>query len=81
MSRQQGSRLGPRSSNISNNDRIRSNGESEKNIWSSMLDSVASGKKLPEKNLIILGKYSPRKRFFLVLNGLRRDSRGSKGIY
>ena len=25
-------------------------------MWSSMLDSVASGKKLPEKNLIVLGQ-------------------------
>lgn len=24
-------------------------------MWSSMLDSVASGKKLPEKNIIVLG--------------------------
>lgn len=24
-------------------------------MWSSMLDSVASGKKLPEKNLLVLG--------------------------
>lgn len=29
----------------------------KKNIWSSMLDSVASGKRLPEKNLLILGLY------------------------
>lgn len=27
----------------------------KKNIWSSMLDSVASGKRLPEKNMIVLG--------------------------
>lgn len=59
---------------MSNNDRIRSNGESERNIWSSMLDSVASGKKLPEKNLMILGKYFPRKRCLIVLNQFRRDS-------
>ena len=59
---------------MSNNDRIRSNGESERNMWSSMLDSVASGKKLPEKNLIILGKYFRRKRCLVVLNEFRRDS-------
>jgi dynein light intermediate chain 1, cytosolic len=30
------------------------NGE-PKNLWTSMLDSVASGKRLPEKNIIVLG--------------------------
>ncbi|OLN96614.1 Cytoplasmic dynein 1 light intermediate chain 2 [Colletotrichum chlorophyti] len=30
------------------------NGE-KKDLWSSMLDSVASGKRLPEKNMIVLG--------------------------
>lgn len=29
--------------------------DGNKNIWSSMLDSVASGKRLPEKNMIVLG--------------------------
>ncbi|KAL8824251.1 MAG: hypothetical protein Q9170_008215 [Blastenia crenularia] len=29
-------------------------GEQEKNIWSSLLNGVASGKKLPEKNLLVL---------------------------
>ena len=29
--------------------------ESEKGLWSSMLDSVATGRKMPEKNLIVLG--------------------------
>ena len=33
-----------------------SSGNSEKGMWSSMLDSVASGKKLPEKNLVVLGQ-------------------------
>lgn len=42
-------------SNVSNNDRQRSYGEAEKNMWSSMLDDVATGKKLPEKNLLVLG--------------------------
>ena len=27
----------------------------KKNMWSSMLDNVANGKRLPEKNLLILG--------------------------
>lgn len=30
------------------------NGE-RKDLWTSMLESVASGKRLPEKNLIVLG--------------------------
>lgn len=30
------------------------NGE-QKDMWSSMLDSVASGKRLPEKNLLVMG--------------------------
>ena len=32
-----------------------SGGDNEKGMWSSMLDSVASGKKLPERNLVVLG--------------------------
>lgn len=28
---------------------------SQKNLWSEMLDSVASAKRLPEKNMIVLG--------------------------
>ena len=31
------------------------NGEQKKDMWSSMLDSVASGKRLPEKNMLVLG--------------------------
>lgn len=31
------------------------NGEQKKDLWTSMLESVASGKRLPEKNLIVLG--------------------------
>lgn len=30
-------------------------GGEKKDMWSSMLDSVASGKRLPEKNLLVLG--------------------------
>ncbi len=40
----------------SKNDKSHSGGDSEKGMWSSMLDSVASGKKLPEKNLVVLGQ-------------------------
>ena len=41
--------------NKSRNETSKSSGDSEKGMWSSMLDSVASGKKLPEKNLLVLG--------------------------
>ncbi|MCJ1466830.1 hypothetical protein MMC07_005451 [Pseudocyphellaria aurata] len=45
-----------------------SNGEAaEKNMWSSMLDSVASGKKLPEKNILVLGGTSEIQKEFLEL--------------
>ncbi|KAJ5649864.1 uncharacterized protein N7484_003587 [Penicillium longicatenatum] len=37
------------------NSRPTSKDGSKKNIWSSLLDSVANGKRLPEKNLLILG--------------------------
>lgn len=37
----------------SDHDRPRS--EEKKDMWSSMLDSVATGKKLPEKNILVLG--------------------------
>ncbi|KUL92156.1 hypothetical protein ZTR_02520 [Talaromyces verruculosus] len=37
----------------------------KKNIWSSMLDSVASGKRLPEKNMIVLGGTPDSQREFL----------------
>jgi dynein light intermediate chain 1 len=29
--------------------------DAKKDMWSSMLDGVASGKRLPEKNLLVLG--------------------------
>lgn len=54
MSRQSNFR-GPVPTTKSKNDRSQSSGDSEKGMWSSMLDSVASGKKLPEKNLLVLG--------------------------
>lgn len=37
------------------NSRPTSKDGSKKNIWSSLLDGVANGKRLPEKNLLILG--------------------------
>lgn len=33
------------------------NGDQKKDLWTSMLESVASGKRLPEKNLIVLGMF------------------------
>lgn len=41
-------------------DRVAINGTDKKDMWSSMLDRVANGKRLPEKNIIVLG-WSVRK--------------------
>jgi dynein light intermediate chain 1, cytosolic len=41
------------------------NGEQKKNLWISMLESVASGKRLPEKNLVVLGGTPDSQRDFL----------------
>jgi dynein light intermediate chain 1 len=38
----------------SDHDRPKSS-DAKKDMWSSMLDGVASGKRLPEKNIIVLG--------------------------
>ncbi|EWY95537.1 hypothetical protein FOYG_04559 [Fusarium oxysporum NRRL 32931] len=40
-------------------------GEQKKDLWTSMLESVASGKRLPEKNLIVLGGTPESQREFL----------------
>ena len=66
MSRQSNFR-GPIAANQTNNDRPRSKGEEEKGMWSSMLDSVASGKKLPEKNVVVLGGSPDTQKEFLEL--------------
>jgi dynein light intermediate chain 1, cytosolic len=34
--------------------------EGKKEIWSSMLDGVSSGKRLPEKSLLVLGMWTHR---------------------
>jgi len=47
---------GPTTVNRANNDRPQSKEDDEMGMWSSMLNSVASGKKLPEKNIIVLGR-------------------------
>ncbi|KAI0886260.1 putative motor protein [Annulohypoxylon maeteangense] len=39
--------------------------DQKKDMWSSMLDSVASGKRLPEKNLLVLGGSVDSQRDFL----------------
>ena len=41
-------------STSSDHDRPRSS-DAIKDMWSSMLDGVASGKRLPEKNILVLG--------------------------
>ncbi|PBP16886.1 dynein family protein [Diplocarpon rosae] len=41
----------------------------EKNLWSSMLDSVASGKRLPEKNILVLGGTTESQKEFLEALG------------
>lgn len=53
--------------NVLQIDQLRSNEESEKDMWSSLLDSVASGKKLPEKNIIVLGP------LISIVNNFRLD--------
>lgn len=57
----------PRSrvSNLGPTSRPQSKDENEKDMWSSMLDSVASGKRLPEKNLVVLGGTPGMQRDFL----------------
>ncbi|KAI4197595.1 MAG: hypothetical protein LQ350_005829 [Teloschistes chrysophthalmus] len=60
-----GSKGRTRISNIGPASRQQSKEEPEKNLWSSLLDSVASGKKLPEKNLLVLGGNPELQREFL----------------
>ncbi|KAI9893502.1 MAG: hypothetical protein M1814_006799, partial [Vezdaea aestivalis] len=45
--------------------RPNSSDEAKKDMWSSMLDSVASGKKLPEKTVLVLGGTPTTQRNFL----------------
>ena len=46
-------------------DRTKVSDSSERNIWSSMLENVASGKRLPEKNILVLGGSSDTQKEFL----------------
>ncbi|PGH12307.1 hypothetical protein AJ79_04373 [Helicocarpus griseus UAMH5409] len=57
--------LGHRASSLSQGSRPSSKDGAKKNIWSSMLDGVASGKRLPEKNLLVLGGTPDSQREFL----------------
>ncbi|KAG5996406.1 hypothetical protein E4U54_002572 [Claviceps lovelessii] len=41
------------------------NGDPKRNLWTSMLESVASGKRLPEKNLLVLGGTPETQREFI----------------
>ncbi|KAI0808663.1 dynein light intermediate chain-domain-containing protein [Xylaria sp. FL0064] len=50
--------------------------DQKKDMWSSMLDSVASGKRLPEKNMLVLGGSVDSQREFLEVlssSGQRRN--------
>jgi len=58
-----GSRMSPytQASASSDHERPKSGDSAKKDMWSSMLDSVASGKRLPEKNVLVLGKSGPER--------------------
>ncbi|KAN0089424.1 putative motor protein [Hyaloscypha variabilis] len=51
-------------STSSDHDRPKS-ADAKKDMWSSMLDSVASGKRLPEKNILVLGGTTESQKEFL----------------
>jgi len=51
------------------------NVEQKKNLWTSMLESVASGKRLPEKNLLVLGGTPESQREFLDSLSARESKR------
>ena len=55
----QSPRRHPFTSPVKPRTKVAINGEPKENIWSSLLDSVASGKRLPEKNLLVLGNTAP----------------------
>lgn len=54
------------------NDRPSTSGSDKKELWSSLLDNVASGKKIPERKLIVLGGTSDTQKDFL--DSLQQDS-------
>ncbi|KAL1894881.1 hypothetical protein Sste5346_005568 [Sporothrix stenoceras] len=51
-----------------------SGGKQKKDLWNSMLDSVASGRKLPERNLLVLGGSVDSQREFLASLGSQKQS-------
>jgi dynein light intermediate chain 1 len=53
-------------------DRPSTSGSDKKELWSSLLDNVASGKRIPEKNLIVLGGTSETQKEFL--DSLQQDA-------
>lgn len=64
------------------------NGE-QKNLWTSMLGSVASGKRLPEKNVLVLGalplvasprRWAPCSLLGSTLTWFRRLARVPEGV-
>lgn len=59
MSRQSNIR-GPKVVDMGQNGRPQGKEGEEKGMWSSMLDSVAGGKKLPEKTIVVLGRSQTR---------------------
>lgn len=58
-----------------NHDTINSSGGEKKEIWSTLLDDVASGKKLPEKTLLVLGGTQTTQREFVESLSQEKASR------
>ncbi|CAK7271461.1 hypothetical protein SEPCBS119000_004618 [Sporothrix epigloea] len=52
-------------------------GSKKKDLWNSMLDSVASGRKLPERNLLVFGGSVESQAEFVEALGARRSSLGN----
>ena len=60
--------------------RPKSKDEPEKGIWSSMLDSVASGRKLPEKQMIVFGILRTTMNKHMRLTTMRWNKRDTKRV-
>ncbi|CAK7215246.1 hypothetical protein SBRCBS47491_002417 [Sporothrix bragantina] len=56
-----------------------SGGGKKKDLWNSMLDSVASGRKLPERNLLVFGGSVESQNEFVEALGARRSSADTSG--
>lgn len=48
--------------------RPKSSGEDGKSLWSTLLESVATGKRLPEKTILVLGAFPKRSHWLLHTN-------------